>query len=218
MSATSWAIETPKRERGLSLLKVRENSGVLLVRRLAAVLITAWLAWPAYPACVGKQRWAVKTTADAEASKIKRRAIDTTIAQLVRLPRPSPLTRKQPRTKGVEETVYVLDAVLVTFFSEKDQDRHLVLRSRGSYLVAEIADPRCVSSSARFHDEIHAVRDAFDEHFKTPNGKVRKSKKVVNERVRVTGVGFFDAPHKVTHAAPNFIELHPVIKIEFLNE
>lgn len=189
---------------------------MLLVRRLATLVLAAVLALPAYPACVGTQRWDVKTTADAEARRIRQRAIDTTLAQLVRLKRPADLKRKSPRTKGAEETVYVIDAVLVTFFSEADQDRHLVLRSRSVYLIAEIPDPKCVSSSARFHDEIHAVRKKFDDHFKV-NGKVRKSKKVVNERVRVTGVGFFDSPHKVTNAAPNFIELHPVLKIEFLD-
>ncbi len=34
--------------------------------------------------------------------------------------------------------------------------------------------------------------------------------------VRVTGVGFFDRSHGATGAAPNVIELHPVLKIEWL--
>lgn len=34
--------------------------------------------------------------------------------------------------------------------------------------------------------------------------------------VRVTGVGFFDRAHGATGAAPNVIELHPVLKIEWL--
>ena len=33
---------------------------------------------------------------------------------------------------------------------------------------------------------------------------------------RITGVGFFDRAHGATGAAPNVIELHPVLKIEFL--
>jgi len=188
------------------------------MQRFVLALVSVLLAFSAYPECVGKQRWDVKTTADDDAENIKKKHIDTTVAQLRALDRPADLKRKSPRTSGTEETIYVLDAVLVTFFTEADQDRHLVLKARGKFMVAEIADPRCVASSARFHDEIHAVREAFDDHFKQTNGRVRKSKKVVNERVRVTGVGFFDSPHKVTNAAPNFIELHPVIKIEFLDE
>jgi len=34
-------------------------------------------------------------------------------------------------------------------------------------------------------------------------------------RVRLTGVGFFDRAHGATGAAPNVIELHPVLKVEW---
>jgi hypothetical protein len=34
--------------------------------------------------------------------------------------------------------------------------------------------------------------------------------------VRLTGIGFFDRAHGATGAAPNVIELHPVLKVEFL--
>lgn len=33
---------------------------------------------------------------------------------------------------------------------------------------------------------------------------------------RITGVGFFDRAHGATGAAPNVIELHPILKIEWL--
>lgn len=33
---------------------------------------------------------------------------------------------------------------------------------------------------------------------------------------RITGIGFFDRAHGQTGAAPNVIELHPVLKIEWL--
>jgi hypothetical protein len=35
-------------------------------------------------------------------------------------------------------------------------------------------------------------------------------------RVRITGVGFFDRAHGATGAAPNVIELHPVLKVEWM--
>lgn len=35
-------------------------------------------------------------------------------------------------------------------------------------------------------------------------------------RIRLTGVGFFDRAHGATGAAPNVIELHPVLKVEFV--
>jgi hypothetical protein len=34
-------------------------------------------------------------------------------------------------------------------------------------------------------------------------------------RVRIAGVGFFDRNHGQYGPAPNFIELHPVLAIEF---
>jgi hypothetical protein len=35
-------------------------------------------------------------------------------------------------------------------------------------------------------------------------------------RARITGVGFFDRAHGATGAAPNVIEIHPVLKIVWL--
>ena len=172
---------------------------------------------PAYADCVGKQRWEVKTTADdGDASRIVASPENTTIENLVQLKRPPELKRTSPRTKGTEQRVFVLDATLVKFFSEADQDRHLVLRSGGRFMVAEIPEPQCVASTARFRARIQRVRLKFGNEFKKPDGTARKSQRVVNRRVRITGVGFFDARHKVTDAAPNFIELHPVLDIVFL--
>ena len=38
-----------------------------------------------------------------------------------------------------------------------------------------------------------------------------------NQRVRVTGVGMFDTLDHAEGTSPNGIELHPVIKIQFLD-
>jgi hypothetical protein len=38
-----------------------------------------------------------------------------------------------------------------------------------------------------------------------------------NQKVRITGVGMFDTLGHAEGTSPNGIELHPVIKIEFLN-
>jgi hypothetical protein len=39
---------------------------------------------------------------------------------------------------------------------------------------------------------------------------------ITPRRARITGVGFFDRAHGATGAAPNVIELHPVLKVEWL--
>ena len=35
-------------------------------------------------------------------------------------------------------------------------------------------------------------------------------------QARITGVGFFDRAHGATGAAPNVIELHPALKVEWI--
>jgi len=161
----------------------------------------------------GKQRWAIKTAADDKARFINQQPIDTTIRTLVSLPRPGGLKRNSERI-GAEFYVYGVAAVLVTYFSEADGDLHLVLSDGdGHYMVAEIPYPGCVETDAVYHDAIQAVREHFLRHFGN-----QKSKRAVNESVTVYGVAFFDACHNVSMAAPNFLELHPVIAVKFANE
>lgn len=184
---------------------------VLSIMRKLIAIITLLLILPAAAtfADCGKQRWDIKTTADPAAESINPQAVDTTIAQLANLRRPEKLKRTSARL-GAEFDVFVVDATLVTYFSEADGDLHLVLADDDGVMIAEIPDPDCVPSDARFHDAIAETRAHFLHHF---NGK--RSKNVVNERIAIAGVGFFDAPHNVGMAAPNFIELHPVIAVKF---
>jgi len=37
-------------------------------------------------------------------------------------------------------------------------------------------------------------------------------------QVEITGIGFFDRPHKQTGRAPNNIEIHPILSIRFLDQ
>jgi len=59
------------------------------------------------------------------------------------------------------------------------------------------------------------VRSDFPTHF--PSAPPESEFKVVrgNVEVDVTGVGFFDFAHGQTGLAPNCIELHPVLALEF---
>lgn len=70
----------------------------------------------------------------------------------------------------------------------------------------------------RFFDQIREARQTYDDAFRKPNGKVPVRTLDLRIRMRVTGAGFFDARHNVSSAAENFIELHPMIAIEFLDE
>jgi len=77
-------------------------------------------------------------------------------------------------------------------------------------MIAEILCPCCVGASGAFTSLIGAARSRFDSFF-TPTDKFQPA----NISVRVAGVGMFDFPHGQIGAAPNYIELHPVLEISF---
>jgi len=67
-----------------------------------------------------------------------------------------------------------------------------------------------------------AVREAADPQlrFDTPPAGSSRVQPLFATRIapaaaRITGVGFFDRAHGATGAAPNVIELHPVLKVEW---
>ncbi|MDP3775870.1 MAG: hypothetical protein Q8Q85_16545, partial [Gemmatimonadales bacterium] len=83
------------------------------------------------------------------------------------------------------------------------------LQDRSATMIAEIRDPEC-SGSCRsgFAERYARARQAFETWVNDPD----RSEEAV---AIVTGVGFFDRNHGQTGAAPNFIELHPVLSIQF---
>jgi hypothetical protein len=77
-------------------------------------------------------------------------------------------------------------------------------------MVAEIPFPGCVGAGSPFAAQIANARAAFDGHLTATT-----SFQTADVPVQVTGVGFFDFPHGQHGAAPNIIELHPVLDIVF---
>lgn len=80
-------------------------------------------------------------------------------------------------------------------------------------MIAEIASKRCITQTPEpLKSMMKQARDDFDAKF-TATG----SFKAANAKVRITGVGFFDKIHGQKGVAPNGIEIHPILKIEFLD-
>lgn len=159
----------------------------------------------------GVERWSVKTGTDADAGKITLQSTtSTTISYLTSLTVPGTLPPNN-RIQPTETTVYQLQVTLVEYKLESDSDYHLVLRdSAGHTMIAEIPDPTCVGPSSPLLSSITKARNEFDAKY-TPTG----SFKTVNVPVTVTGVGFFDFLHGQTGVAPNGIELHAVLDVQF---
>jgi hypothetical protein len=159
----------------------------------------------------GVERWSVKTGTDADVGKINLQSTtSTTIATLDAKPAPSSLPDNN-RVSPTETTVYQVHATLKEFKLEADSDYHLVLTdSSGHTMIAEIPDSPCVGSSSPLLTSIEKARAEFDAKY-TATGTF----KTVNVPVTVTGVGFFDFDHGQTGVAPNAIELHAVLDIQF---
>jgi len=170
---------------------------------------------PALPICGGKcgvERWAVKTLSDQDRERIRLRdTVNTTIEALVALQRPVILSGKT-RADPVEVTVYRMEARLLRLFGEADGDYHLVLASREDTtitMIAEVPDPGCAGACASGFAETYAhVRQKLLDYLNSPQSQARPL-------VRITGVGFFDYNHGQWGVAPNGIELHPVLDVEF---
>ncbi|WP_306524108.1 Ig-like domain-containing protein [Dokdonella sp.] len=182
--------------------------------RGAASLVAAFLALVPVGAraqSCGVERWSVKTGTDADAGLINVGATQTnTIATLRSWPAPSPIPANN-RVAPYETTVWVLNATLTEFKLETDSDIHLVLQdASGLTMIAEIPSPGCVGASSPLAAGITNARNQFQAVY-TPTSSFQ----TVNVPVRVTGVGMFDFLHGQTGVAPNGIELHPVIDIQF---
>src|SRR2546428_5676792 len=166
---------------------------------------------PACGAHCGVERWAVKTLSDPDRERVQRRPVDATIEALVALPRPvvlSPGARADP----VEVTVYRVEARLLWLFTEADGDYHLVLASTRDTtitMIAEVPDPGCAGACASGFATVYAqVRQKLLDYLNSPQSEARPL-------VRIIGVGFFDYFHGQRGIAPNGMELHPVLDVEF---
>ena len=81
----------------------------------------------------------------------------------------------------------------------------------GHTMIAEIPDPACVGSASPLLASIQKARARVQRQVHPDH----VSFKTANVPVTVTGVGFFDFLHGQTGVAPNGIELHAVLDVQF---
>lgn len=175
-------------------------------------------------------RWDIKTGADAAANGLDpAQASQTTVAELRSAEAPAPWP-PPGRYQDVENTVWQLakaDTTLVGYKHETDGDYHLVLSdSSGNTMIAEIPDPADVDPGSTFVGAITAARQAFSDQFGVQLRALDAMAAAepdtsapmivqVSVPVTVTGIGFFDFVHGQAGVAPNGVELHPVLAIDF---
>jgi hypothetical protein len=154
----------------------------------------------------GTERWSVKTLSDADRDKVDFTPKEATVGWLVFQEHPAQSPADQ-RIGPVETQTYKVRARLVSYKLEQDGDFHIVIadvEDPGKTMIAEIPSPDCAGACASAHVEEFRRARAVIIEFSNEGPRF----------VVVTGVGFFDLAHDQTGAAPNGIELHPVLKIE----
>jgi hypothetical protein len=159
----------------------------------------------------GGARWSVKTGTDPDVGLINLQSTTpTAISSLAALSAPSTLPANN-RVQPTETTVFQLNATLDKYALEADSDYHLILDDKaGHTMIAEIPDPACVGASSPLKSSIKNSRAEFDAKY-TPTRSFQNA----NVPVTVTGVGFFDFLHGQAGVAPNGIELHAVLDVQF---
>lgn len=167
----------------------------------SALLAACALHAQTQPRSCGAERWPVKVLGDPDASTVNRTPELTSIAALIGVPKETDRPRNG-RTPFERRVFRVRGIILESRPAQADGDVHLVLgdpTDRTRFLVAEIPDSACALGSRYASDFAEA-------------GRVFNTLPVGVE-VEVEGVAFWDDAHGQLGAAPNDIELHPVLKI-----
>jgi hypothetical protein len=186
--------------------------------RSADVPITMTVA---SPTC-GVEYWNVKTGTDADALAINlNNVISTTISDLRAIPMPFPPLGARPtvneaatRVAPTEFTVFQIYGTLTQYKLETDVDYHLVLQDESNNtIIGEVPSPACVGPQSPFLAGVMNSRTKMDARLSPTSGF-----KDANLPIQVTGVGFFDNIHGQTGVAPNGIELHAILDLNFTTQ
>lgn len=158
----------------------------------------------------GTERWQVKTLSDPDARRVRLTPVATTVESLATLRRPRYLP-PYGRAARAETTVFCIEGWFKEVNTEADYDLHVIvagLEDTTVTIVVEFPDARCSGACASGYGKLYTrARQALENRLKTWTTDTL--------RVRIMGVGFFDRPHGQWGAAPNYIELHPVLGIDF---
>ena len=172
------------------------------------------------PTC-GVEYWNVKTGTDSDAAAINlNNIVPSTINDLRAITIPYPPIGDRPRgTDGqsatrispTEFTVFQVAGTLTQYKLETDVDYHMVLQdASGNTIIGEVPSPACVGPGSPFAAGVASARASVDARLTPADGF-----QTANLPVQVTGIGFFDILHGQTGVAPNGIELHPMIAVNF---
>jgi hypothetical protein len=199
---------------------------IFLILIIVAVLLLRYLRHPAPPPYTcgvhcGTERWRIKTIFDNDAKRINFQPRHTTISALVAMPAPEVLSDERSEA---ERQVYSVEAVLLGWKQETgqqgDRDFHLVLADPNDVthtMIAEVPSGECQGACSSAQAQHYAeVRQVLTAQLSEPEAHFRRFPHAWV--VRVEGVGFFDVFHQQIGVAENCMELHPLLKVEFVRQ
>ncbi len=171
--------------------------------------------------CILLERWAVKTLADKDSARIDFRPEKTTVSAMGDVKRIPPLPF-MPR-QGPEFKTFEVTCRIESYNTVRDGDLNLTLVDPDNpdrTMIAEVPSPDCLEDKkSPYAGVFRRVWGEFRE-IGAPGGRIIadfKRHKAREGLYTITGVGFIDIPHLQEGAAPNYIELHPVLSIRRAN-
>jgi hypothetical protein len=195
---------------------MRRKGGIEMRRTILGFI--ALLASGCAALACGTERWPVKVGTDRDATKVVTLPQMITIAQLRSIRAPAnPNSRRSARFAPTELTTFQIKGILRVIKKEADQDYHLVITDPTNpriTMIVESPDPRCAIGS-QFLDNITSVRTMLDQTLRLNQIFAVVLRSEPSIPVTVTGVAFFDVLHGQEGVAPNGIELHPILMIDF---
>ena len=169
----------------------------------------------------GVQRWHIKTLGDAYVHTINWTPKLVNVSDLTTAPVPANYDQYNDTTRYApyETQAYRVRAVLVGWKTETDHDYHMVIADVNNpnvTMIIEPPDPNCSSAcDGGFANYFSSVRQKLVNCFGNPPSSFTNFKSGIV--VDVTGVAEFDALHGQTGVAPNGIEIHPLMSINFIS-
>lgn len=165
---------------------------------------------PLSTSCGGVERWSVKVMTDPAAGNLVLTPKPSSVSHIIALTTPTPTTN-MARYDQVEDSVYTVVVNITEMRVEADSDWHLVITDGKGTMIAESACPSCNSVIASpYISQITAVRNWIAANI----GNIQNTSLNV-KNVEITGQAFLDPPHGQSGAAPNNVELHSILKIQW---
>ncbi|MGZ4877456.1 MAG: hypothetical protein ACXVIO_04650 [Candidatus Angelobacter sp.] len=201
-------------------------ASLVIILAIAAFLVLRYFRKPPPPTFTcgvhcGTERWRIKTIFDNDAKRINFMPRHTSISELVAMRAPQILSDER---SDAEKQVYSVEAVLLGWKQETaqhgDHDFHMVLADPNDVtrtMIAEVPSAECQGACSSSQTQHFAeVRQILTAQLSEPEAHFRRFPHAWV--VRVEGVGFFDVFHQQIGVAENCMELHPLLKVEFVRQ